>query len=135
MVQLNMKPGILEQKEFEGYTDGVYTAQVQSFESKTSTNGNDYWRVTFKGDGFGRISTNIFDTVFGRNTLYQLVTSVGIDPERDDIDTDEIVGKYVNITIEEVEPYNDKRQWDITLIEEAGGSTDEASDDEDDDWS
>ena len=61
---------------------------------------------------------------------------MGIDHTRDDIDTDEIVDRFVTIKIEEGEPYNDKPTWDVTDIFEASSDDEEGgADDVEDDWS
>lgn len=116
-------------KEFT-YKKGDYEAIIQAIENKTATTGTEYWQVTFKGDGFGRIALKIFDTAFGRQDLYRLYTAVGIDPTRDDVDTEELEGRYVIIHIDEDGIYNDKPQFAVKDIFEATGDEDD-EDDED----
>lgn len=116
-------------KEFT-YKKGDYEAVIQAIENKTATTGTEYWQVTFKGDGFGRIALKIFDTAFGRQDLYRLYTAVGIDPTRDDVDTEELEGRYVIIHIDEDGIYNDKPQFAVKDIFEATGDEDD-EDDED----
>lgn len=116
-------------KEFT-YKKGDYEAVIQAIENKTATTGTEYWQVTFKGDGFGRIALKIFDTAFGRQDLYRLYIAVGIDPTRDDVDTEELEGRYVIIHIDEDGIYNDKPQFAVKDIFEATGDEDD-EDDED----
>lgn len=115
------------------YKDGEYTVQITAVEPKVSSTGKPYFRVTLRGD-YGTdmqfYSFNIFDTAFGRQDLFSIYKACGIDPKRRDVDTDELVDKFLNITLEEGEPYNDRRQWDVVGIDVAS-STDE---DDDDDW-
>ena len=114
-------------KEFT-YKKGDYEAVIQAIENKTATTGTEYWQVTFKGDGFGRIALKIFDTAFGRQDLYRLYTAVGIDPTRDDVDTEELEGRYVIIHIDEDGIYNDKPQFAVKDIFEATGDEDDEDD-------
>lgn len=114
-------------KEFT-YKKGDYEACIQAIENKTATTGTEYWEVTFKGSGFGRIALKIFDTAFGRQDLYRLYTALGIDPSRDDVDTEELEGRYVVIHIDEDGIYNDKPRFAVKDIFEASG------DDDDDDF-
>lgn len=116
-------------KEFT-YKKGDYEAVIQAIENKTATTGTEYWEVTFRGDYFGRISLKIFDTAFGRQDLYRLYTAVGIDPTRDDVDTEELEGRYVIIHIDEDGIYNDKPRFAVKDIFEATGDEDD-EDDED----
>ena len=117
-------------KEFT-YKKGDYEAYIQAIENKTATTGTEYWEVTFKGDGFGRIALKIFDTAFGRQDMYRLYTAVGIDPTRDDVDTEELEGRYVIIHIDEDGIYNDKPRFAVKDIFEATGDEDDEDDDED----
>ena len=115
-------------KEFT-YKKGDYEAVIQAIENKTATTGTEYWEVTFKGDGFGRIGLKIFDTAFGRQDLYRLYTAVGIDTTRDDVDTEELEGRYVIIHIDEDGIYNDKPRFAVKDIFEATGDEDDDDDD------
>lgn len=136
MTRLTMSAEPMNKKEFTGYTPGEYLAQVQALISGESKKGIVYWEVVFRGPGFGVIRLRMYDTAFGRQDLYKLLTSVGIDHTRDDIDTDEIVDRFVTIKIEEGEPYNDKPTWDVTDIFEASSDDEEGgADDDEDDWS
>lgn len=138
MVLLNMTAETIKNKEFNGYTPGEYLAQVQALVSGESKKHLLYWEVVFRGPGFGVIKLRMYDTVFGRQDLHRLLTAIGIDPNRDDIDTDEIVDRFVTIKIEEGEPYNDKPTWNVTdIFEVASDDSDEegGAEDDEDDWS
>ena len=137
MTRLTMSAEPMKKKEFTGYTPGEYLAQVQALISGESKKGIVYWEVVFRGPGFGVIKLRMYDTAFGRQDLYKLLTSVGIEHTRDDIDTDEIVDRFVTIKIEEGEPYNDKPTWDVTDIFEASSDDDDegGAEDVEDDWS
>lgn len=138
MVLLNMTAEPIKKKEFNGYTPGEYLAQVQALVSGESKKGLLYWEVVFRGPGFGVIKLRMYDTAFGRQDLHRLLTAIGIEPNRDDIDTDEIVDRFVTIKIEEGEPYNDKPTWNVTDILEApsdDSDEDGGVEDDEDDWS
>lgn len=138
MVLLNMTAEPLKKKGFNGYTPGEYLAQVQALVSGESKKGLLFWEVVFRGPGFGVIKLRMYDTAFGRQDLHRLLTAIGIDPNRDDIDTDEIVDRFVTIKIEDGEPYNDKPTWNVTdIFEVASDDSDEDDgvDDVEDDWS
>lgn len=138
MVLLNMTAEPLKKKVFNGYTPGEYLAQVQALVSGKSKKGLLFWEVVFRGPGFGVIKLRMYDTAFGRQDLHRLLTAIGIDPNRDDIDTDEIVDRFVTIKIEEGEPYNDKPTWNVTdIFEVSSDDSDEDGgvDDVEDDWS
>ena len=138
MVLLNMTAEPIKKKEFSGYTPGEYLAQVQALVSGESKKRLLFWEVVFRGPGFGVIKLRMYDTVFGRQDLYRLLTAIGIDPDRKDIETDEIVDRFVTIKIEEGEPYNDKPTWNVTDIFEASSDDSEEDgvvEDDEDDWS
>lgn len=138
MVLLNMTAEPTKKKEFNGYTPGEYLAQVQALVSGESKKGLLCWEVVFRGPGFGVIKLRMYDTAFGRQDLHRLLTAIGIDPNRDDIDTDEIVDRFVTIKIEEGEPYNDKPTWNVTdILEATSDDSDEDGgvEDGEDDWS
>ena len=138
MTRLTMSAEPMKKKEFTGYTPGEYLAQVQALISGESKKGIVYWEVVFRGPGFGVIKLRMYDTVFGRQDLHRLLTATGIDPNRDDIDTDEIVDRFVTIKIEGGEPYNDKPTWNVTDIFEASSDDsdeDSGAEDDEDDWS
>lgn len=137
MVLLNMTAEPFKKKEFNGYTPGEYIAQVQALVSGESNKGLLCWEVVFRGPGFGVIKLRMYDTAFGRQDLHRLLTAIGIDPNRDDIDTDEIVDRFVTIKIEEGEPYNDKPTWNVTdILEATSDDSDEDGgvEDDEDDW-
>ena len=138
MVLLNMTAEPIKKKEFSGYTPGKYLAQVQALVSGESKKGLLFWEIVFRGPGFGVIKLRMYDTAFGRQDLYRLLTAIGIDPDRKDIETDEIVDRFVTIKIEEGEPYNDKPTWNVTDIFEASSDDSEEDgvvEDDEDDWS
>ena len=138
MVLLNITAEPIKKKEFNGYTPGEYFAQVQALVSGESKKGLLFWEVVFRGPGFGVIKLRMYDTAFGRQDLHRLLTAIGIDPDRKDIDTDEIVDRFVTIKIEEGEPYNDKPTWNVTDIFEASSDDSEEDvvvEDDEDDWS
>lgn len=138
MVLLNMTAEPIKKKEFNGYTPGEYLAQVQALVSGESKKGLPFWEVVFRGPGFGVIKLRMYDTAFGRQDLHRLLTAIGIDSDRKDIDTDEIVDHFVTIKIEEGEPYNDKPTWNVTDIFEASSDDsdeDGGVEDDEDDWS
>ena len=136
MTRLTMSAEPMKKKEFTGYTPGEYLAQVQALISGESKKGTVYWEVVFRGPGFGVIKLRMYDTVFGRQDLHRLLTAIGIDHNRDDIDTDEIVDRFVTIKIEEGEPYNDKPTWNVTDIFEVSSDDEEGgAEDDEDDWS
>lgn len=138
MVLLNMTAEPIKKKEFSGYTPGEYLAQVQALVSGESKKRLLFWEVVFRGPGFGVIKLRMYDTAFGRQDLYRLLTAIGIDPDRKDIETDEIVDRFVTIKIEEGEPYNDKPTWNVTDIFEASSDDSEEDgvvEDDEDDWS
>lgn len=122
------------------YQEGTYLAQIDSVEVGTSKSGKMYYSFKLRGDGFGMYTYRIFDSMYGRQDLYVLLSCCGIDPKREDIDTDELLGRFFNIKLEkrrdangELDLYNDKVQWDITEISPAGEAVE--NDDEDfDDW-
>lgn len=99
-----------------------------------------YYAFKLRGEGFGVYTYRIYDSVYGRQDLFVLLSCCGIDPKREDIDTDELLGRFFTIKLEkrrnangELELYNDKVQWDITEITSAENV--ESDDDEDfDDW-
>ena len=80
---------------------------------------------------------NLFvrDNTYGQEQLYKIIEAVGLDPNAEDIDTDDIVGKYMGIEIKEGDPYQGKRQFNVRDIfaidEEDEGSTYSNADD---DW-
>lgn len=122
------------------YKEGTYLAQIDSVETGTTQSGKMYYAFKLRGDGFDVYTYRIYDSVYGRQDLFVLLSCCGIDPKREDIDTDELLGRFFTIKLEkrrnangELELYNDKVQWDITEITSAENV--ESDDDEDfDDW-
>ena len=78
------------------------------------------------------------DNTYGQEQLYKIIEAVGLDPNSDDIDTDDIVGKYMGIEIKEGDPYQGKRQFNVrdifALDEEDEDEAEETSSSDDDDW-
>ena len=83
---------------------------------------------------------NLFvrDNTYGQEQLYKIIEAVGLDPNSDDIDTDDIVGKYMGVEIKEGDPYQGKRQFNVrdifALDEEDEDEEDSTDSDADDDW-
>lgn len=113
---------------------------MEAIEQGTNKNtGALFYKFVLRGN-FGENLTmfNLFvrDNTYGQEQLYKIIEAVGLDPNSDDIDTDDIVGKYMGVEIKEGDPYNGKRQFNVRDIfaldeEDEEGSTDS---DADDDW-
>ena len=122
------------------YQEGEYTVIIDSIESaQTKTNGKPYLAFKLRGEGLGTYTHRVFDSVFGRADMYKILTALGIDPTRDDVDSDELLGRFIKIKLEkrrnangELELYNDKPQWQVSEITSAGDIEDD--EDELDDW-
>lgn len=136
MTLINIQP--LEQSETI-YVDGSYVANIQAVEQKRSRSNLDMLVVTLKGD-FGATSPHTIhgycmDSEQGRKLLFKLYKALGLEKQKS-VDTDDLQGKYVGITIKEGKPYNDKRSWSVVdyyMLDE-----DDSDDDVDvdtDDWS
>lgn len=125
-----------ESKEFY-YNDGNYEAVIQGVAQSVSKSGKDCIEVTLKGE-FSEmartITARLYDTKIGREQLFDLVKSVGLDP-KDDVDSDELQGRYVGIEIKEGDPYNDKRQWNVVRFFALDADTSDDVDVDTDDWS
>lgn len=143
MAKIGMKATKNEKPEFKGYEVGEHLVRIQSIESGVSRNGVDFWKFVLVGDTLllghkkGRYTLIMYDTSFGRSDLYDLYVALGIDPEREDIDTDELIDSWFKIELAEGEPYNDKPQWDVVEIYSADTEEDEEDDSEDeeeDEW-
>ncbi len=128
-----------EQVELQ-YNEGSYQANIQAVEQGRSKTSNlDMITITFKGD-FGKntpksIKGYFSDTPRGRKLLYKLYKALGLEKQKE-VDTDDLEGKYVGITITEGEPRNDKRSWFVTdcyMLDE--DDSDEDVDVDTDDWS
>lgn len=139
-MKISLTPKEPEVREFI-YTPGKYEVLVESVEQGTNKNtGAIFYKFVLRGN-FGKNLTlfNLFirDNTYGQEQLYKIIEAVGLDPKAKDIDTDDIVGKYMGVEIKESDPYKGKRQfnvYDIFALDEE----DEAEDGslaEDDDWS
>lgn len=139
-MKITLTPKEPEVREFI-YTPGKYEVLVESVEQGTNKNtGAIFYKFVLRGN-FGKDLTlfNLFirDNTYGQEQLYKIIEAVGLDPREENIDTDDIVGKYMGVEIKESDPYKGKRQfnvYDIFALDEE----DEAEDGslaEDDDWS
>lgn len=139
-MKISLTPKEPEVREFI-YTPGKYEVLVESVEQGTNKNtGAIFYKFVLRGN-FGKNLTmfNLFirDNNYGQEQLYKIIEAVGLDPKEENIDTDDIVGKYMGVEIKESDPYKGKRQfnvYDIFALDE----DDEAEDGslaEDGDWS
>ena len=137
MALLSIKEEKME--KLQGYQEGEYTVIIDSIESGVSKSGKPSLNFELRGEGLGTYTHRVYDSVFGRADMYKILTALGIDPTRDDVDSDELLGRFIKIKLEkdkdangEVKMYNDKPQWRVTEITSAG----DIEDDEDDldDW-
>ena len=139
-MKITLTPKEPEVREFI-YTPGKYEVLVESVDQGTNKNtGAIFYKFVLRGN-FGKDLTlfNLFirDNTYGQEQLYKIIEAVGLDPKEENIDTDDIVGKYMGVEIKESDPYKGKRQfnvYDIFALDEE----DEAEDGslaEDDDWS
>lgn len=129
-----------EQRDFI-YTPGKYEVLVEAVEQGTNQNtGVLFYKFVLRGN-FGNNLTmfNLFvrDNTYGQEQLYKIIEAVGLDPNSDEIDTEDVVGKYMGIEIKEGDPYQGKRQFNVRDIfalddEEEGEEGSTASND--DDW-
>ena len=138
MAKLSFNAKEPEVREFI-YTPGRYEVLVESVEPGTNRNtGAPFYKFVLRGNFGNNMSMyNLFirDNTYGQEQLYKIIESVGLDPKAKDIDTDDIVGKYMGIEIYEADPYNGKRQFnvrDIFALDDEVGSEGSSSDD---DWS
>lgn len=141
MSKLSFKAKAPEVHEFI-YTPGRYEVLVEAVEQGTNQNtGALFYKFVLRGN-FGENLTmfNLFvrDNTYGQEQLYKIIEAVGLDPNSDDIDTDDIVGKYMGVEIKEGDPYNGKRQFNVrdifALDEEDEDGAEETSSSDDDDW-
>lgn len=138
---ISLKPKAPEVREFI-YTPGKYEVLVESVEQGTNKNtGAIFYKFVLRGN-FGENLTlfNLFvrDNTYGQEQLYKIIEAVGLDPNAEDIDTDDIVGKYMGVEIKEGDPYQGKRQFnvrDIFALDEEDDEAEEGTSVEDDDWS
>lgn len=127
------------------YNDGNYEVEITKVEHGTSkSSGLAHYAFTFRGN-YGKGASTSFthfvrDNQWGYRDLYSLAVACGLDPDGE-LDTDDFTGKFIGITLEETDPYNDKRQWRVTKIFSVSEEDDEddssVSDDvnvEDDEW-
>lgn len=137
MALLSIKAEKME--KLQGYKEGEYTVIIDSIESGVSKSGKPSLNFKLRGEGLGTYTHRVFDSVFGRADMYKILTALGIDPTRDDVDSDELLGRFIKIKLEkqkdangDVVMYNDKPQWRVTEITSAGDVEDD--EDEFDDW-
>lgn len=123
------------------YTPGKYEVLVEAVEQGTNQNtGVLFYKFVLRGNfGNNLIMFNLFvrDNTYGQEQLYKIIEAVGLDPNSDEIDTEDVVGKYMGIEIKEGDPYQGKRQFNVRDIfalddEEEGEEGSTASND--DDW-
>ena len=113
------------------YNDGSYEVEIMDVDHSTSKNSAlEYYAFKLRGN-FGEGTPPTFthfvrDNQWGYRDLYSLAVACGLDPNSE-LDTDDFKGKFIGITLEETDPYNDKRQWRVTKI----FSVSEEDDDED----
>lgn len=139
-MKISLTPKEPEVREFI-YTPGKYEVLVESVEQGTNKNtGAIFYKFVLRGN-FGKDLTlfNLFirDNTYGQEQLYKIIEAVGLDPKEENIDTDDIVGKYMGVEIKESDPYKGKRQfnvYDIFALDEDDEAEDGSSV-EDDDWS
>lgn len=102
------------------YNDGNYEVEIMDIESGTSkSSALAYYTFKLRGN-FGEGAPTTFthfvrDNQWGYRDLYSLAVACGLDPNGE-LDTDDFKGKFIGITLEETDPYNDKRQWRVTKI-------------------
>lgn len=127
------------------YNDGNYEVEITEVNAGTSkSSGLAHYEFKLRGN-FGKGAPALFthfvrDNQWGYRDLYSLAVACGLDPDGE-LDTDDFTGKFIGITLEETDPYNDKRQWRVTKIFSVSEEDDEdnssVSDDvnvEDDEW-
>lgn len=139
MSKLSFTAKAPEVREFI-YTPGRYEVLVEAVEQGTNKNtGVLFYKFVLRGnfdEDLTKFNLFVRDNTYGQEQLYKIIEAVGLDPNSDDIDTDDIVGKYMGVEIKEGDPYNGKRQFNVHDIfaldeEEEEDSTDS---DADDDW-
>lgn len=127
------------------YNDGNYEVEITEVKAGTSKSSRlAHYEFKLHGN-FGKGAPALFthfvrDNQWGYRDLYSLAVACGLDPDGE-LDTDDFTGKFIGITLEETDPYNDKRQWRVTKIFSVSEEDDEdnssVSDDvnvEDDEW-
>lgn len=128
------------------YNDGSYEVEIMDIEYGTSK-GSGLAHYAFKlrgnfGEGAPATFTHfVRDNQWGYRDLYSLAVASGLDPNGE-LDTEDFQGKFIGITLEETDPYNDKRQWRVTKIfsvsedddDEDGSSVSDDVNADDDEW-
>ena len=129
------------------YNDGNYEVEIMDVDHGISK-GSKLEHYSFKLRGnFGEGTPPTFthfvrDNQWGYRDLYSLAVACGLDPNSE-LDTDDFKGKFIGITLEETDPYNDKRQWRVTKIfsvseddneDEDGSSVSDDVNVDDDEW-
>ena len=129
------------------YNAGSYEVEIMDIEHGTSK-GSGLAHYAFKlrgnfGEGAPATFTHfVRDNQWGYRDLYSLAVASGLDPNGE-LDTDDFKGKFIGITLEETDPYNDKRQWRVTKIfsisedddeDEDGSSVSDDVSVDDDEW-
>jgi len=129
------------------YNDGNYEVEIVGIEYGNSR-GSGLAHYAFKlrgnyGEGTPPTFTHfVRDNQWGYRDLYSLAVACGLDPNSE-LDTEDFVGKFIGITLEETDPYNDKRQWRVTKIfsvseedddDEDGSSVSDDVNADDDEW-
>lgn len=128
------------------YNDGSYEVEIMDVDHGTSKNSAlEHYAFKLRGD-FGEGAPATFthfvrDNQWGYRDLYSLAVACGLDPNSE-LDTDDFKGKFIGITLEETDPYNDKRQWRVTKIfsvseeddDEDGSSVSDDVNVDDDEW-
>lgn len=129
------------------YNDGNYEVEIMGIEYGNSR-GSGLAHYAFKlrgnyGEGTPPTFTHfVRDNQWGYRDLYSLAVACGLDPNSE-LDTEDFIGKFIGITLEETDPYNDKRQWRVTKIfsvseedddDEDGSSVSDDVNADDDEW-
>lgn len=124
-----------EAQEFEGfsYTPGDYIGLIDSITPGKTQSGKRKYDLTLVGDGFGKITHPIYDSVFGKGELFKIYTALGIDPTRKDVDDTELIDNYIAFTIVE-EEYNGKPTYKVRDFREVESADVDSEDNDDDDW-
>ena len=127
------------------YNDGNYEVEIMEVKHGISKGSSlEHYAFHLRGD-FGegapaKFTHFVRDNQWGYRDLYSIAVACGLDPNSE-LDTDDFTGKFIGITLEETDPYNDKRQWRVTKIFSVSEDDDEddssVSDDvsvDDDEW-
>lgn len=128
------------------YNNGNYEVEIMDVEYGISKSSSlAHYTFKLRGD-FGKGAPATFthfvrDNQWGYRDLYSLAVACGLDPDAE-LDTDDFKGKFIGITLEETDPYNDKRQWRVTKIfsvseeddDEDGSSVSDDVNVDDDEW-